>query len=68
MKRFIHSENLKLLREQLARATDEVQCQRIVRLIEEEELDEHASADNHTQRPGSETLNTARKTPRSAHR
>jgi len=34
MERFIHQENLKYLRELLARTTDEAEYQRIVKLIE----------------------------------
>lgn len=67
MKRFIHRENLRLLRAQLARTTDEAKCQQIVRLIEDEELKDRASAANHVPRRGSEALNNARKTPRPAH-
>ncbi|MDR3645166.1 MAG: hypothetical protein P4M02_08845 [Clostridia bacterium] len=67
MKRFIHRENLKLLRDQLARTTDEAKCQRILRLIEEEELKDRASADDQTQRRGSKTLNDARNAPRLTH-
>ena len=63
MKRFIQRENLRMLREQLARTTDEAKCQRIVRLIEEEELKDSTSADDHARRRGSETLNNARKAP-----
>jgi hypothetical protein len=47
MKRFIHRENLKLLREQLARTTDELKCERIVRLIEDEELKDRDLASDH---------------------
>ena len=43
MERFIHQENLKHLRELLTRATDETECQRIVKLIEEEEAKERTS-------------------------
>ena len=46
MKRFIHRENLRLLREQLARTTDELKCARIVRLIEDEELTARDLADD----------------------
>jgi hypothetical protein len=63
MKRFSHLENLRMLREQLARMTDEAKCQRIMRLIEEEELKDSTSADDRAQRRGSETLNNARKAP-----
>ncbi len=45
MKRFIHRENLRILREQLKRTGDEKKCQQIVRLIEEEELKDFASED-----------------------
>jgi hypothetical protein len=48
MKHFIHRENLRLLREQLKRTTDEEKCQRIVRLIKEEELKDFASEDVHS--------------------
>ncbi len=34
---FVHKENLKHLRELLRRTTDEAECQRIMKLIEEEE-------------------------------
>ena len=43
MRRFIHEENLRHLRELLARTTSETQCKRIVHLIEEEELNYRAS-------------------------
>ena len=43
MRRFIHEENLRHLRELLARTTSETQCQRIVNLIEEEEVNYRAS-------------------------
>jgi len=42
MERFIHQENLKHLRELLTRTTDDAECQRIVKLIEEEERKEQA--------------------------
>jgi hypothetical protein len=47
MKRFIHRENLRILREQLKRTADEKKCQQIVRLIEEEELKDFALEDGH---------------------
>lgn len=37
MQRFIHRENLRPLRERLTRTTAEVECKRIVAMIEEEE-------------------------------
>ena len=37
MDSFIHRENLRLLRERLAYTTADVECRRIVNLIEEEE-------------------------------
>ena len=37
MNHFVHEQNLKHLRNVLARTSDEAECQRIVRLIEEEE-------------------------------
>lgn len=37
MNRFVHEQNLKRLRALLTRTSDEAECQRIVRLIEEEE-------------------------------
>jgi hypothetical protein len=37
MNRFVHEQNLRHLRAMLARANDEVECRRIVALIEEEE-------------------------------
>ena len=43
--RFIHLRNLELLRAQLMRTTDEKICQRIVKLIEDEELTYRASGD-----------------------
>ena len=43
MRRFIHEENLRHLRELLARTTSETQWQRIVNLIEEEEVNYRAS-------------------------
>jgi hypothetical protein len=51
MERFIHRENLRILREQLKRTADEKKCQRIVRLIEEEELKDFASEDGHARNP-----------------
>jgi hypothetical protein len=51
MKRFIHRENLRILREQLKRTADEKKCRQIVRLIEEEELKEFASEDGHARSP-----------------
>ena len=68
MKRFIHRENLRLLREQLARTTDKAKCQRIVRLIEEEELKDIASPGHHSQRRGSKALINPHKDPRPVHR
>ena len=59
MKRFIHRENLRILREQLNRAADEKKCQRILRLIEEEELKDFASEDGHAR---------SRFVPKDAHR
>ncbi len=43
MERFIRQENPKHLRELLARTTDKTECQRIVKLIEEEEANERAT-------------------------
>ena len=43
MKRFIHRENLRLLRDKLVRTTNDAQCKQIVRLIEEEDLNYNAS-------------------------
>jgi hypothetical protein len=43
--RFIYLRNLKLLRAQLTRATDEAKSQQIVKLIEDEELNYRAKAD-----------------------
>ena len=37
MKRFVHEENLRHLRQVLARTTDARECRRIVELIEREE-------------------------------
>jgi hypothetical protein len=37
MKRFVHDENIKHLRQLLARTADDAECMRIVRLIEEQE-------------------------------
>jgi hypothetical protein len=37
MNRFVHEQNLKHLREVLARTTNDSECRRIVELIEEEE-------------------------------
>jgi hypothetical protein len=42
MKRFIHRENLRHLRDLLTRTTDEAECKRITGLIEEEELKDQA--------------------------
>ena len=66
MKRFIHRENLRLLREQLARTTDELKCARIVRLIENEELKDRDLADDHARK--STTLDSGDKARRPAHR
>ena len=66
--RFIHCRNLELLRNRLARTTGEPERRQIVKLIEEEELKGFVSADDHAQRRGSVTLNSARKAPRPAHR
>ena len=49
MDRFIQHENLKHLRALLTRTADEAECQRIVRLIEEEEA---KSLDQKPQRSG----------------
>ena len=43
MKRLIHRENLRHLRNLLTRTTGEAECKRITRLIEEEELKDQAS-------------------------
>ena len=59
--RFIHLRNLELLRAQLMRATDEAKCQRIVKLIEDEELKYRAQRALETTR----TVDNAR---RPAHR
>lgn len=37
---FVHEQNLRHLREVLARTTDEAECRRIAELIEQEEEDE----------------------------
>ena len=37
LNRFVHEQNLRHLREILTRTSDDAECQRIVRLIEEEE-------------------------------
>ena len=66
MKRFIHLENLRHFRELLARTTSEAECKRIVGLIEEEELNYRASADDHAQR--SVALHSEDKARRPAHR
>ncbi len=63
VKRFIQLENLRLLREQLTRTTDEAKCRRIVKLIEEEELKGRASGGNRAQRQASVTLGNAPKGP-----
>ena len=61
MNRFIQRENLRLLRERLARTNDEAKCRRIVKLIEEEELKGRASDGNRAQRQVSETVGNASK-------
>ncbi len=63
MKRFIQRENLRLLREQLARTNDEAKCRRIVKLIEEEELKGRASTEDRAQRRNSVTLDDAHEGP-----
>ena len=50
MRRFIHEENLRHLRELLARTPSETQCKRIVDLIEEEELNYRASVHDDAQK------------------
>ena len=66
MKRFIHLENLRHFRELLAHTTSEAECKRIVGLIEEEDLNYRASADDHTR--GSETLDSGVNARRPARR
>ena len=68
MKRFIHRENLRLLRDQLARTTDEEKWRQIVRLVEQEEFMGHTLADDPEQRRGSETLDNMRRATRPTHR
>mgnify|MGYP001549939350 CR=1 FL=1 len=48
MNRFIHDENLRLLRHQLARTTNQAMCRQIMRLIEDEELKDCEAAHNDT--------------------
>ena len=55
--RFIYLRNLKLLKAQLMSTTDEAKSQKIVKLIEDEELKYRASTDVHAQRRGSKSLN-----------
>ena len=66
--RFVHLRNLELLRVQLMRTTDEVKCQRIVKLIEDEELTYRTPDDDRAQRRASETTRQANKVRRPAHR
>ena len=66
--RFIHLRNLELLRAQLMRTTDEAKCQRIVRLIEDEELRYRASGADRAQRGVSVTSRKADIARRPAHR
>jgi hypothetical protein len=66
--RFIHLRNLELLRAQLLRTTDEKQCQRIVKLIEDEELTYRASGDDRAQRQATVTTLKADNARRPAHR
>jgi hypothetical protein len=61
--RFVQRENLRLLRERLARTTDGAKCRRIVKLIEEEELKGRASTGSRAQRQASVTLSNAPKGP-----
>jgi hypothetical protein len=66
--RFIHLRNLELLRAQLMRTTDEVKCQRIVKLIEDEELTYRASGGDRAERRASVTTRKADNARRTAHR
>ena len=66
--RFIHLRNLALLRAQLMRTTDQAKCQRIVKLIEDEELKYRASGDDRAQRGASVTSRKADNARRPAHR
>ena len=66
MKRFIHRENLRHLRELLNRTASEEECRRIVKFIEEEELNYRASADDLARK--SAALDSADKALRPAHR
>jgi hypothetical protein len=61
VKRFIQRENLRLLREQLARTTNEEKCRQIVRLIEEVELKDRVSAGDRAQKRASARLDDAYK-------
>ena len=66
--RFVHLRNLELLRAQLMRTTDEAKCQRIVKLIEDEELKYRAPSGDPAQRRVSETTRKADNARRPAHR
>jgi hypothetical protein len=61
MNRFIQRENLRLLRERLARTTDAAKCRRIVQLIEEEEMKGRAAAGGRAQSRTSGTFAGASK-------
>ena len=65
--RFIQRRNLELLRARLTRTKDKAECQRIVKLIEEEELKDLASGGPSNSNGSIASVN-ARKTPRAAHR
>jgi hypothetical protein len=47
MNRFVHEQNLRHLREVLARTTDEAECRRIVKLIECAEEEDAKKPDGH---------------------
>ena len=66
--RFVHLRNLELLRAQLMRTTDEAKCQRIVKLIEDEELKYRAPGGDRAQRRASETTRKADNARRPADR
>ena len=59
--RFVNLRNLELLRVQLMRTTDEEKCQRIVKLIGDEELKYRALGDDCAQRRASEATRQADK-------
>ena len=47
MNRFVHEQNLRHLREVLARTDDEAECRRILKLIEREEEEKTKKPDDH---------------------